>query len=67
MADIKNKSIKALQTELTTARDALRTFRYASAGSRTKNVREGRELRKTIARLLTEVRARSLAKTEKTA
>ncbi|MEN9413690.1 MAG: Ribosomal protein [Candidatus Parcubacteria bacterium] len=67
MADIKNKSIEALQTELTTARDALRTFRYASAGSRTKNVREGRELRKTIARLLTEVRARSLAKTEKTA
>lgn len=62
MADISTKSLEALNTELSSAREALRTFRYASAGSRTKNVREGRELRRTIARLLTEVRARSLAK-----
>lgn len=66
MADITSKSLEALQTELANAREALRTFRYASAGSRTKNVREGRELRKTIARLLTEMKAR-VAKTQKTA
>lgn len=67
MADISSKSIEALQTELTSARESLRTFRYASAGSRTKNVREGRELRKQIARLLTEISARTIAKDAKTA
>lgn len=52
---------------LTAQREALRTFRYASAGSRTKNVREGRELRKEIARIMTELRSRELAQTKKTA
>jgi ribosomal protein L29 len=67
MATISSKSIEALQTELASARDALRTFRYASAGSRTKNVREGRELRKEIARILTEISARAVADKKKTA
>jgi ribosomal protein L29 len=62
MSDLSSKSIEALQTELATAREALRSFRYASAGSRSKNVREGREIRRQIARLLTEVKARSIAK-----
>lgn len=61
MADISSKSLEGLTTELASAREALRTFRYASAGSRTKNVREGRMLRKQIARLLTEVNARKVA------
>lgn len=65
MATLSDKSIESLQGELTAARASLRTFRYASAGSRTKNVREGREIRKNIARLLTEIRARSLAETKK--
>ncbi len=52
---------------LAATREALRTFRYASAGSRTKNVREGRELRKEIARIMTELRSRQLANTRKTA
>ncbi len=65
MADITSKSIEALTTELAAAREALRTFRYASAGSRTKNVREGRELRKQIARTLTELKARTVAEIKK--
>lgn len=65
MATLSDKSIESLRGELATARESLRAFRYASAGSRTKNVREGREIRKEIARLLTEIRARSLAETRK--
>lgn len=37
-------------------REKLRAFRVAMAGSRVKNVREGRTLRRTIARLLTAAR-----------
>ena len=58
MADISSKTIEALQQELTEKREALRTFRFGGAGSRSRNVREGRELRKTIARILTEMNAR---------
>jgi len=57
--------MESLQSELTKARESLRAFRFASAGSRTKNVREGRELRKNIARLLTEIRSRTLAESKK--
>ena len=42
-------------------REALRVFRFEGAGSRTRNVREGRELRRDIARILTEIRAREIA------
>ena len=36
-------------------RDALRNFRFAMSGGKAKNVREGRELRKDIARVLTAI------------
>ncbi len=42
--------------ELKGAREKLREFRVGMAGSRVKNVREGRTLRRTIARLLTAAR-----------
>lgn len=67
MSTLSTKSVEALQTELTSTREALRSFRYASAGSRTKNVREGRELRRQIARILTEIQARTIADKKKTA
>jgi len=48
-------------------REALRTFRFGGAGSRTRNVREGRNLRKEIAQLLTELSAREkIASAKKT-
>lgn len=42
-----------LTKELGGAREKLREFRVGMTGSRVKNVREGRTLRKTIARILT--------------
>lgn len=67
MADLAKQSAESLQARLVAAQGELRTFRYASAGSRTKNVRQGRELRREIARLMTELRARTLANTPKKA
>jgi ribosomal protein L29 len=60
MATIKDKTTEALQQELAQMREALRVFRFGGAGSRSRNVREGRNLRKDIARILTELSARSL-------
>ena len=36
-------------------REALRKFRFGEAGSRTKNVKEGKHIRKDIARILTAI------------
>lgn len=60
MADLSTYSVQDLQKEIADKREALRAFRHASAGSHTRNVREGRTLRRDIARLLTELRARAL-------
>ena len=62
MTDISTQSHESLTVELAKSREALRTFRFAGAGSRSRNVREGRTQRKQIARILTELRARALAK-----
>jgi ribosomal protein L29 len=58
MADISSKSVESLHAELSEKREALRTFRFGGAGSRSRNVREGRNLRKEIARILTELNGR---------
>lgn len=71
--DFKKYTADDLAKEMREKREALRTFRFGSAGSRTRNVREGRTLRKDIARLMTEVSARNMpaqakvAKVKKTA
>ena len=62
MSDIKKQNIEDLAKELADKRMALRAFRFGGAGSRTRNVREGRSLRKEIARILTELRSRETAK-----
>jgi ribosomal protein L29 len=66
MAEISSKTIESLRQELTDKREALRVFRFGGAGSRSRNVREGRGLRKDIARILTEINAR-VASEKKTA
>lgn len=58
MSDLKNKNVFDMKKELAEKREALRVFRFGGAGSRTRNVREGRELRREIARILTELRVR---------
>lgn len=47
-----------IATTLAEKAEALRVFRFAGAGGRSKNIREGRMLRRDIARLHTEMAAR---------
>jgi ribosomal protein L29 len=58
MADLKDKSVESLQAELLEKREALRLFRFGGAGSRSRDVRAGRNLRKDIARILTVLNGR---------
>jgi len=58
MADLKKKSIAELAKERAQKEKALREFRFGIAGSKTRNTKEGKNLRKGIARILTEERAR---------
>lgn len=44
-----------IKKELTSKREALRQFRFNLAGSKSKNIREGRNLKRGIARLLTQM------------
>ncbi|HWP61238.1 MAG TPA: 50S ribosomal protein L29 [Candidatus Paceibacterota bacterium] len=58
--ELKKETPESLKKVLADKREALRLFRFEGAGSRRRNVREGRELRRDIARVLTELRARDL-------
>ncbi|MBM3271880.1 50S ribosomal protein L29 [Candidatus Kaiserbacteria bacterium] len=61
MADFKKQSIEDIRASVTALREQLRASRFGGAGSRARNVREGRATRKEIARALTELRARGVA------
>jgi len=62
MIDFSKQDIDELHKHIADKREALRVFRFGGAGSRTRNTREGRNLRKEIARILTEIRARAMRK-----
>ncbi len=51
--DIQKKSAKELATLITEKQVALRAFRFGIAGSNVRNVREGRMIKKDIARAKT--------------
>ncbi len=51
--EIKTKTVSDLTKMLSEKREALRLFRFGTSGSKTKNVKEGRELKKDIARIMT--------------
>jgi len=59
MSDIKDKNEKDLLKLLREKQEALRTFRFGIAGSKVRNVREGRNTRKEIARIKTEFSRKS--------
>ncbi|MBM3261415.1 hypothetical protein FJY93_03265 [Candidatus Kaiserbacteria bacterium] len=61
MADIKTQDIKDLQKTVADNREALRVMRFGGAGSRSRDVRAARMLRRETARVLTEIRLRALA------
>lgn len=50
----KDATNEDLMKTLRGKREALRAFRFNISGTRTRNVKEGRTLRKDIARLMTE-------------
>jgi len=56
--DITTKTPADLTKMLTEKREALRAFRFGGAGAKTKNVREGRAIRKDIAQILTALTAK---------
>lgn len=59
MTDLHKKSIQDLKKELAKKREELREFRFKNTGSHTRDVREGRNTRRAIAHILTELNARS--------
>jgi ribosomal protein L29 len=56
--ELKTKSDKELEKMLKETREELRKFRFSQVGSSTRNVKEGKNLRKKIARILTEANTR---------
>ena len=59
MATYKEKSNKDLIKTLNEKREALRKFRFGISGSKTRNVKEGKNTRKEVAQILTELNART--------
>lgn len=51
----KGKEIKDLTKALYEKREKLRNFRFGTTGAKSTNIKEGRNLRKDIARILTEL------------
>lgn len=49
------KTKEELQKDLKDKEESLKTFRFGIAGSKVRNVREGRNTRKEIARIKTEI------------
>ncbi|PIR83859.1 hypothetical protein COU18_02145 [Candidatus Kaiserbacteria bacterium CG10_big_fil_rev_8_21_14_0_10_51_14] len=61
MADFSKQNVEELKKLIADKRESLRVFRFGGAGSRTRDVRSGRNVRKEIAQILTELRARDLS------
>ena len=53
MKELINKTEKELQVMLTEKKEALRVFRFALSGGKVKNLKEGQNLKKEIARIMT--------------
>lgn len=50
--EITNKTQADLEKMIAEKREALRVFRFGGAGAKTKNVKEGKGMKKDIARIL---------------
>ena len=57
--ELKEKKENELVKMLAEKREELRNFRFAIAGSKQKNVKQGKSSRKEIARILTEIKKRA--------
>lgn len=65
--ELKNKTVDHLKKDVSDMQEKLRVIRFGGAGSRSRNVKEGRGIRREVARALTELRAREIASTAKKA
>jgi len=61
MAEKKIKKESDLHKELAEKRKSLREFRFGVSGSKVKNIKEARNLRKEIARILTDLGGRKVS------
>ncbi len=61
MKDLKTKKDEDVKKLLVEKQDALRAFRLGLSGSKIKNVKEGAEIKKDIARIMTEISSRRIA------
>ena len=57
MSEFKGKTEQDLKKALEDKRTALRAFRFGISGSKVRNVKEGRSLKREIARIETELRS----------
>jgi ribosomal protein L29 len=55
MKEITTKTVADLNKLIAEKQESLRTFRFGTAGAKTKNVKEGRTIRKDIARMMTAI------------
>ncbi len=60
MKNLDKKTEKELQKTLEEKRAELRAFRFGISGSKIKNVKEGSNAKKDIARILTELKQREI-------
>ena len=61
MKEYKDKNEKDLAKLIAEKREGIRAFRFGNSGSKIKNVKLGRTLRKEIARIMTELSLRKRA------
>lgn len=57
--ELKGKDKESLVKLVSEKREALRAFRFGIAGSKVRNMKEGKNLKKDIARILTELNSKS--------
>ena len=58
MKDLKSKNEKELMKDVSEKREKVRAFRFGIEGSKIRNVKEGKNLKREIAQILTEVNSR---------
>jgi ribosomal protein L29 len=61
MKEYKNKTPQDLKKLIAEKREALRHFRFGTAGAKSKNVKIGKTTKKEIARIMTELSLRAKA------
>ncbi|HEY4478259.1 MAG TPA: 50S ribosomal protein L29 [Candidatus Paceibacterota bacterium] len=61
MKEYKEKTLENINNIIKEKQEALRVFRFGSTGSKIKNVKLGKSIRKEIARAMTEISIRKNA------